>query len=51
MSEVPATSDLSERVSADLKKRGFRFVGPTIIYSYLQGIGIYNDHAVDCEFR
>lgn len=50
MDEVPTTSELSERVSANLKKRGFRFVGPTIIYSYLQGIGIYNDHAVDCEF-
>ena len=51
MDEVPATSALSERVSKDLKKRGFKFVGPTIIYSYLQGIGIYNDHALDCAVR
>ncbi|MDO5418233.1 MAG: DNA-3-methyladenine glycosylase I [Lachnospiraceae bacterium] len=51
MSEVPATSELSERVSRELKKRGFKFVGATIIYSYLQGIGVYNDHAVDCDFR
>lgn len=51
MDEMPATSLLSEEVSRDLKKRGFKFVGPTIIYSYLQGIGVINDHAVDCEFR
>jgi DNA-3-methyladenine glycosylase I len=51
MSEVPATSELSEKVSKDLKNRGLKFVGPTIIYSYLQGIGIYSDHSVDCEFR
>lgn len=51
MSEMPATSELSEKVSKDLKKRGFKFVGPTIIYSYLQGIGIYNDHIKTCDFR
>ncbi len=51
MDEMPATSPLSEEVSRDLKKRGFKFVGPTIIYSYLQGIGVINDHTVDCEFR
>ena len=51
MEDMPATSELSERVSKDLKKRGFRFVGPTIIYSYLQGIGIYNDHLENCDFR
>lgn len=38
--DMPAKDELSERISADLKKRGFKFVGPTTIYSYLQGIGI-----------
>ena len=51
VSEMLATSPLSEEVSKDLKKRGFKFVGPTIIYSYLQGIGVINDHVADCDFR
>ncbi len=51
MADMPATSELSEKVSKDLKKRGFSFVGPTIIYSYLQGIGVINDHLEDCDFR
>lgn len=42
------TSDLSDKISKDLKKRGMRFVGSTIIYSYLQAIGIINDHELDC---
>ena len=49
--EMPATSELSEQVSRDLKKRGFKFVGATIIYSYLQGIGVINDHLESCEYR
>ncbi len=49
--EMPAKDELSERVSADLKKRGFRFAGPTIIYSYLQAIGILNDHWEYCGYR
>lgn len=49
--DMPAKDALSERVSADLKKRGFTFVGPTIIYSYLQGIGIVNDHWEYCDYR
>lgn len=49
--ETPAVSELSKEVSKDLKKRGFSFVGPTIIYSYLQGIGVYNDHIESCDFR
>ena len=49
--EMPARDALSERVSAELKRRGFKFVGPTIIYSYLQGIGVINDHTDDCDFR
>lgn len=48
---MPTKSVLSERISKDLKKRGFKFVGATIIYSYLQGIGIINDHLEYCEYR
>lgn len=46
--QVPAATPLSEEVSKDLKKRGFSFVGPTTIYSYLQAVGIVNDHLTDC---
>ncbi len=49
--DMPAKDALSEKISAELKKRGFKFVGPTIIYSYLQGVGIVNDHFDYCEFR
>ena len=49
--DMPAKDELSERVSSDLKKRGFKFVGPTIVYSYLQGIGIINDHWEYCDYR
>lgn len=44
------TSTLSDQISADLKKRGMKFVGSTIIYSYLQAIGIINDHELNCSF-
>lgn len=47
-SQVPATSELSDRVSADLKKRGFKFVGSTVIYAHLQAVGIINDHVTSC---
>ena len=46
--EVPAQTELSRRVSRDLKGRGFRFVGPTIVYSHLQAVGLVNDHLRDC---
>jgi DNA-3-methyladenine glycosylase I len=46
--EIPATTELSDRVSKDLKERGFKFVGSTIIYAHLQATGIVNDHLVDC---
>ena len=46
--EIPVKTELSDRISKDLKKRGFSFVGSTIIYSYLQAVGIVNDHIVDC---
>lgn len=49
--DMPAKDELSERISRDLKKRGFKFAGPTIIYSYLQGIGMINDHMEYCEYR
>ena len=48
MSEVPATTELSDRVSKELKKRGFKFIGSTTIYAHLQAIGVVNDHLVDC---
>jgi len=46
--EIPASTDLSDKVSKDLKKRGFRFLGGTIMYSHLQATGIVNDHLTDC---
>jgi DNA-3-methyladenine glycosylase I len=48
LKEVPARTELSDRISKDLKKRGFRFVGSTIIYAYLQAVGVVNDHTRDC---
>lgn len=45
---LPARTALSDRVSRDLKRRGFRFVGTTIIYAYLQAVGVVDDHARDC---
>ena len=48
--EVPANTELSDRISKDLKKRGFSFVGSTIIYAFMQAIGMVNDHLVTCEF-
>lgn len=44
-------TDLSDQISKDLKKRGFKFVGSTIIYAYMQAIGMVNDHAHDCAWR
>jgi DNA-3-methyladenine glycosylase I len=46
--DVPAHTPLSDRISKDLKKRGFSFVGTTIIYAYLQAVGVVNDHTRDC---
>ena len=48
MSEIPATSPESEALSKDLRKRGFRFVGPTICYAHMQAVGMVNDHVVHC---
>lgn len=46
--EVPAKTPLAEKISKDLKMHGFRFVGPTIIYAFMQATGMVNDHLVDC---
>lgn len=48
ISEVPAESKLSETIAADLKKKGFKFVGSVTIYAYLQAVGVINDHLTDC---
>jgi DNA-3-methyladenine glycosylase I len=48
---VPASTELSEQISKELKKRGFKFVGPTIVYAWMQAVGIVNDHARDCYRR
>lgn len=49
MKDVPASTELSDRISKDMKKRGFRFVGSTIIYAHLQATGVVNDHLVGCH--
>jgi DNA-3-methyladenine glycosylase I len=51
MADVPAVTPLSETISKELKNLGFSFVGPTIMYSYLQSAGLVNDHLVDCFTR
>jgi len=51
LEEIPAQTELSDRISKDLKRRGFGFVGSTIIYAYLQAVGVVNDHLVGCAFR
>jgi DNA-3-methyladenine glycosylase I len=49
--DVPVSTPLAEALSKDLKKRGLRFVGPTIVYSFMQAVGIVNDHLATCAFR
>ena len=48
MKELPAKTELSDKISADLKKRGFKFIGSTIIYAHMQATGMVNDHLVNC---
>jgi len=48
LAEIPAATELSRAISKDLKKRGFNFVGPTIVYAFMQAVGLVNDHTVDC---
>lgn len=51
LSDVPATNPESDALAKDLKKRGFRFVGSTIVYAFMQAVGMVNDHTVDCVYR
>ena len=48
MHEIPANTTLSDKISSDLKKRGFKFIGSTIIYAHMQAIGMVNDHTTNC---
>ena len=48
LSDLPASTELSEKLSQDLKKRGFNFVGPTICYALMQAVGLVNDHTIGC---
>lgn len=50
LKEVPASTPLSDKISKDLKKRGFSFVGTTIIYSFMQAVGMVNDHLTCCDY-
>ena len=51
LKEIPAKTELSDKLSKDLKQRGFSFVGSTIMYAHLQAVGIVNDHLIDCFRR
>ena len=51
LAEVPATTEISDQLSKDLKKRGFKFVGSTVIYAHMQATGMVNDHILDCWTR
>jgi DNA-3-methyladenine glycosylase I len=50
LDEIPAETAESRALSKDLKRRGFRFVGPTICYAFMQSVGLVNDHTLDCSF-
>lgn len=51
MTELPASTPLSDQISKDLKKRGFKFVGSTIIYSFMQAVGMVDDHMAWCPWH
>ncbi|MCX8482358.1 MAG: DNA-3-methyladenine glycosylase I, partial [Crocinitomicaceae bacterium] len=51
LKEVPATTPLSDTISKDLKKRGFKFVGSTVVYAHMQATGMVDDHVADCWKR
>lgn len=51
LAEVPASTPISDAISKDMKKRGFKFFGSTICYAHLQAVGFVNDHLTDCTFR
>ena len=48
LKDIPASTNESIQLSKDLQQRGFRFVGPTICYSFMQAVGMVNDHVIDC---
>lgn len=51
LKDVPATTEISDKLSKDLKKRGFKFVGSTVVYAHMQATGMVNDHVEDCWTR
>jgi len=51
LKDVPATTDISDALSKDLKKRGFKFMGSTVVYAHMQATGMVNDHVEDCFLR
>jgi len=51
LTDIPAKTELSETISKDMKKRGFAYVGPTVIYAYMQAVGMVNDHVENCFVR
>jgi DNA-3-methyladenine glycosylase I len=51
LKDVPATTEISDVLSKDLKKRGFKFMGSTVVYAHMQATGMVNDHVVDCYLR
>ncbi|MDG2341130.1 MAG: DNA-3-methyladenine glycosylase I [Paracoccaceae bacterium] len=51
MDQIPAATELSKQISKDLKKEGFKFCGPTIVYAFMQAVGMINDHLVGCPAR
>lgn len=51
LSEVPATTEISDKISKDLKKRGFKFLGSTVVYAHMQATGMVDDHLVDCHCK
>lgn len=51
MKEIPSTSTVSDQISKDLKKRGFKFVGSTVVYAHMQATGMVDDHVADCWKR
>lgn len=51
LKDVPATTKLSDRIASELKKKGFKFMGSTVVYAFMQAIGMVNDHIIDCSFR
>lgn len=51
LSDLPASTPISEKISKDLKHRGFTFVGPTICYAFMQAVGMTNDHTVNCFMK